>query len=118
MFWKVADVTQAVDYYKMTFGAVKVERLEEEPGSMVNAHISIGGATFWVQRDADASPQALGGRSPVRMILTVDDPYAMFEQAIAAGATEVAVVSEGNSWQIGRVAAPFGYHGEISKPLC
>jgi PhnB protein len=41
----------------------------------------------------------------------------MFEQAITAGETEVAAVSDGNSWQIGRVAAPFGYHWEIGKPL-
>ena len=45
----VADATQAVDYYKMAFGAVEVERLEEEPGSVVVAHLSIDGATFWVQ---------------------------------------------------------------------
>src|SRR6266851_9652297 len=113
----VADATQAVGYYKTAFGAVEVERLEEEPGSMVVAQLSIDGATFWVQQDADASPQALGGRSPVRMILTVDDPDAVFEQAIAAGATEVAAVSEGHGWRIGRVADPFGHHWEIGKPL-
>lgn len=113
----VADATQAVDYYKRAFGAVVVERLEEEPGSLVVAHLSIGEATFWVQQDADASPQALDGRSPVRMILTVNDPDAVFEQAIAAGATEVAAVSEDHGWRIGRVADPFGHHWEIGKPL-
>ena len=113
----VAYATQAVDYYKTAFDAIEVERLEDEPGSVVVAQLSIGGATFWVQQDADTSPQALGGRSPVRMILTVDDPDAMFEQAIAAGATEVAAVSEGHGWRIGRVVDPFGHHWEIGKPL-
>src|SRR6266851_3323199 len=113
----VANATQAVDYYKTAFGAVEVERLEDEPGSVVVAQLSIGGATFWVQQDADSSPEALGGRSPVRMILTVDDPDSVFEQAIAAGATEVAAVSEGHGWRIGRVADPFGHHWEIGKPL-
>jgi PhnB protein len=51
------------------------------------------------------------------MILTVDDPDAVFEQAIAAGATEVFAVFEDHGWRIGRVADPFGHHWEIGKPL-
>ncbi len=51
------------------------------------------------------------------MILTVDDPDAMFEQAIAAGATEVFAVSEEHGWRIGRIADPFGHHWEIGKPF-
>jgi PhnB protein len=113
----VADATQAVDYYKTAFGAVEVERIEDEPGSVVVAQLSIGGATFWVQQDADSSPVALGGRSPVRMILTVDDPDAVFAQAVAVGATEVAPIAEGHGWRVGRVADPSGHHWEIGKPL-
>jgi PhnB protein len=113
----VADATQAVDYYKTAFGAVEVERLEDEPGSVVVAQLSIGGATFWVQQDADSSPEALGGRLPVRMILTVDDPDAVFAQAVTAGATEVAPISEEHGWRVGRIEDPFGHHWEIGKPL-
>ena len=113
----VANATQAVNYYQMAFGAVEMERLEDEQGDVVVAHLSMRGATFWVQADADANPQALGGRSPVRIILTVDDPDAVFKQAIAAGATEVGAVSEGHGWRIGRIADPFGHHWEIGKPL-
>jgi PhnB protein len=113
----VADATQAVDYYKMAFGAVEVERLEEEPGSVEVAQLSIGGATFWVQQDADSSPKTLGAKLPVRMILTVDDPDSVFAQAITAGATEVAPITEGYGWRVGRIADPFGHHWEIGKPL-
>ncbi|MBA2284953.1 MAG: VOC family protein [Ktedonobacteraceae bacterium] len=113
----VADATQAVDYYKTAFGAVEVERLEGEPGRIEVAQLSIGGATFWVQQDGDTSPETLGGRLPVRMILTVDDPDALFAQAIAAGATEVAPISEGHGWRVGRIADPSGHHWEIGKPL-
>src|SRR5260370_25091961 len=113
----VAHATQAVDYYKTAFGAVEVERLEDEQGSVVVAQLSIGGATFWVQQDTDSSPNTLGGRLPVRMILTVDDPDAVFAQAIAAGATEVASITEGHGWREGRVADPSGHHWEIAKPL-
>ncbi|MDQ2717422.1 MAG: VOC family protein [Chloroflexota bacterium] len=113
----VADATQAVDYYKTAFGAVELERLEGEPGRIEVAQLSIGGATFWVQQDGETSPETLGGKLPVRMILTVDDPDAVFAQAVAAGATEVAPISEGHGWRVGRVADPSGHHWEIGKPL-
>ena len=83
---------------------------------MVVAQLAIEGADFWLQEDVDSSPESQDRRS-VRMILTVDDPDAVFEQAIVAGATEVAAVSEGHGWRIGRVADPFGHHWEIGKPL-
>jgi PhnB protein len=78
----VADVTRAVEYYKAAFGALELERLEDEAGSAVVAQLSIGGADFWVQQDEETNPHALGDRSPVRMILTVEDPDAVFAQAV------------------------------------
>lgn len=51
------------------------------------------------------------------MILTVEDPDSLFEQAISAGATVVAAVYEDHGWRVGRVADPFGHHWEIGKPL-
>jgi PhnB protein len=112
----VSRATEAVDYYKAAFGAVERYRLEDNEGSVVVAQLAIGGADFWLQEDVDSSPEFQDRRS-VRMILTVDDPDAVFEQAIAAGATEVVPVSEGHGWRIGRVADPFGHHWEIGKPL-
>ena len=113
----VADVTKAVEYYKAAFGAVELEGLEDEEGSVVVAQLSIGGADFWVQQDEETDPHALGDRSPVRMILTVEDPDAVFAQAIGAGAREIAPIAEGNGWRIGRVADPSGHHWEVGKPL-
>jgi PhnB protein len=112
----VNRATEAVDYYKAAFGAVERYRLEDDAGKVVVAQLAIEGADFWLQEDVDSSPEFQDRRS-VRMILTVDDPDAAFEQTIAAGATEVAAVSEGHGWRIGRVADPFGHHWEIGKPL-
>ena len=112
----VGGATEAVDYYKAAFGAIERYRLEDDAGKVVVANLAIGRADFWLQEDADFSPEALGGLS-VRMILTVQDPDSVFEQAIAAGATEVAAVYEDHGWRIGRVADPFGHHWEIGKPL-
>ena len=85
--------TEAVDYYKAAFGEAERYRLEDDAGKVVVAQLAIEGADFWLQEDAGSSPEALGGLS-VRMILTVDNPDLVFERAVAAGATEVAAVSE------------------------
>jgi PhnB protein len=113
----VADATRAVEYYRKAFGAVEVERLEDEKGNVVVAQLSIGGAIVWVQDDSESNPRALGGRSPVRMILTVDDPDSFFARAVAAGATEIAAVHEEHGWRVGRLADPSGHHWEIARPL-
>jgi PhnB protein len=112
----VSRATEAVDYYKAAFGALERYRLEDDEGSVVVAQLAIEGADFWLQEDVDSSPEFQDRRS-VRMILTVNDPDAVFERAIAAGATEVFAISEGHGWRIGRVADPFGHHWEIGKPL-
>jgi PhnB protein len=112
----VSRATEAVGYYRAAFGAVERYRLEHEAGKVAVAQLSVGGADFWLQEDTDSSPQSQDRRS-VRMILTVDDPDAVFAQAIAAGATEVAAISEGFGWRIGRIADPFGHHWEIGMPL-
>jgi PhnB protein len=112
----VSRATEAVDYYKAAFGAVERYRLEDDAGKVVVAQLAIEEADFWLQEDVDSSPEFQDSRS-VRMILTVDDPDAVFEQAIAAGASKVAAVSEDHGWRIGRVADPFGHHWEIGKPL-
>ena len=112
----VSRATEAVDYYQAAFGAVERYRLGDDEGSVAVAQLAIGGADFWLQEDADSSPE-FQDRQSVRMILTVDDPDAVFKQAIAAGATEVFAVSEDHGWRIGRIADPFGHHWEIGKPL-
>jgi PhnB protein len=51
------------------------------------------------------------------MILSVDDPDAVFARAVGAGATVVNAMYEGHGWRIGRIADPFGHHWEIGRPL-
>ena len=109
----VADADSAVAYYKVAFGAEEVQRLENEEGGVEVAQLDVGGARFWVQRDPDAQTAA----SPVRMILTVDDPDGAYAQAIAAGGTVVFPVGNGHGWRVGRLADPAGLHWEIGKPL-
>jgi PhnB protein len=86
----------------------------------VVSQLSIGGATFWVADESpehlNFSPESLGGGT-TRMLLTVADPDAAVERAVAAGATEVTAVSDEHGWRLGRIVDPFGHHWEIGKPL-
>jgi PhnB protein len=85
---------EAVEFYKTAFGAEEVFRIESPDGQVVS-RLSIEGAEFWVADEspphANFSPESLGGGT-VRMILTVPDPDAAFNQAVAAGARVVVPV--------------------------
>lgn len=113
----VANATQAVEFYTTAFSAVEVECLEDEAGTLIVAQLRVGGAPFWVQQDENVNPNTLGSESPVRMILTLDDPDTVVAQAVEAGAIEVAAVHEENGWRIGRVVDASGHHWEIGRPL-
>jgi PhnB protein len=111
----VPDGPGAVAYYTAAFGAVERYRLEDDDSRVVVARLAIDQADFWLQEDLDFSPG--GPHGPIRMILTVADPDAVFGRAVAAGATEIAPVGEAHGWRIGRLADPFGHHWEVGKPV-
>jgi PhnB protein len=115
----VRNGSQAIDFYKAAFGAEELFRLEDN-GSVV-AQLSIGKSDFWLADESpehfNFSPQTLGGGS-VRMVLTVDEPDRLFDQAISAGATTIWPVEDKDyGWRMGRLVDPFGHHWEIGKPL-
>jgi PhnB protein len=108
----------AIEFYKAAFGACELFRVDAESGAVV-ARLSVGAAEFWVADESpehlNFSPESLGGGS-VRMVMTVDDPDAVFERAVVAGATVVWPVSNQHGWRLGRIVDPFGHHWEIGKP--
>ena len=110
---------KAVEFYKMAFGATELFLIENDKGEIV-ARLSVGGAEFWVADESpehkNFSPETLGGGT-VRMLLMVEDPDAVFAQAIAAGAALVSPVGNSHGWRVGRVVDPFGHHWEICKEL-
>ena len=112
----VRNWQQAMDFYKAAFGAVQ---LYQVPDGGVG-QLSVGSADFWVAEESpqhqNFSPESIGGCS-VRMLLIVDDPAAVCQQAVAAGAKQVYPVQDGHGWRLGRILDPFGHHWEIGRPL-
>jgi PhnB protein len=115
----VRNGVKAIEFYKAAFGAVELFRIGDE--SSVVAQLSVEGSEFWLADESPAhsnfSPESLGG-STVRLVLTVANPDAVFDRAVAAGAKVVwPVEDQPYGWRLGRVADPFGHHWEIGRPL-
>jgi PhnB protein len=115
----VRDSRKALDYYKTAFGAKEIFLIDDgEKG--VLARFSIGASEFWMSDESpehgNFSPESIGGCS-VRLILIVQDPDAVFAQAIAAGAKQVCSMTDDNGWRVGRLADPFGHIWEIARKV-
>lgn len=109
----------AIEFYKRAFGADELFRIESEGGEVV-ARLAVGEAEFWLADESpehlNFSPESLGGGS-VRIVMVVENPDAVFDRAVGAGATVVWPVSNQHGWRIGRIVDPFGHHWEIGRPL-
>lgn len=112
----VRDGAAAVEFYKRALGAEEAYRLDGPDEAVIVAHLMVDGAAFWLQEDGATSP-AVGIAGSVRMIVTVEDPDAVFARAVAAGATAVAQVHDEHGWRTGRVTDPFGHDWEFARQL-
>ena len=118
-FLTVKNCDQAIQFYISALGAKVIHRYDGSEGKMY-AELNIEGAVFHVGDEepeyGNLSPKTIGG-SPVRMILTVNDPDIIFSQAINAGAEQICPVTTEDSWKIGKLKDPFGHIWEIGHPL-
>lgn len=111
----------AVDFYRAAFGAVEVFRYGgTDDHEEVVAQLAVGNARFWVEDESpphgNFSPHSVGGAT-TRLLLIVEDPRAVTERAVAAGATQVSPVGDEHGWLLGRIDDPFGHRWEIGRPL-
>lgn len=116
----VRNGARAIEFYKSAFGAAELFCIDDGSGAVV-AQLSVGGSEFWLADESpqhgNFSPESLGGGS-VRMVMTTEDPDAVFDRAVAAGASVMwPVADQSYGWRVGRIADPFGHHWEIGKPL-
>ncbi len=114
----VDRAAQAVAFYQAAFGATVRHQVGD--GEDIVAQLAIGDAAFWVATAGSAGqrlhPNAIGGATS-RTLLVVDDPDAVFGQAVTAGATPAAQPGNEHGWRVARISDPFGHHWEIGRPL-
>jgi PhnB protein len=82
------DAAKAIDWYKKALGAEEVARALGPDGKIMHAEIRIGDSRI-MMNDAmggGRGPKAIGG-SPASLWLYVEDCDALFNRAVAAGAT-------------------------------
>jgi len=114
----VERAAASVAFYQAAFGAVVLHRVGE--GEDIVAQLAVGDAVFWVASASSSagrfSPRSIGGATS-RTLLVVDEPDAVLEQAVAAGATATSAVGDEHGWRLGSIVDPFGHEWEIGRPL-
>ena len=121
----VSDAKAAIDFYTKAFGATEVMR-HSAPNSdkLMHVHMVVFGSAFYFADDfpehmggRSRTPQALGG-TPVTLHLQVDDAQAVWDSAVANGAT-VAMPLADQFWgdRYGQLLDPFGHQWSIGQTL-
>ena len=108
------DAASAIEFYKKAFGATVLEIIADESGAVRHGEFKIGDSQFMITDEnpdypAWLSPHSRGG-SPVHIYLYVEDADAVFNGAIAAGATELLPMQDqfyGD--RSGALTDPFGH---------
>lgn len=107
------DAHAAIGYYTAAFGARELYRLPMPDGKVGHAELEMAGGRFML---ADEFPERgirspLGdGRTPVSLLIYVEDVDTVFARAVAAGATvERAVEDQFYGDRTGRLIDPFGH---------
>jgi PhnB protein len=112
------DVRKAIDFYERAFGA-KIGWSMPPAEDMV-AQLFVQEAEFWVHPAGEetGNPPPQPGGTAVRLMLIGEDPDAMFDQAVAAGAVVRSPMQDRDyGWRDGSVEDPLGHRWEIGKPL-
>ena len=115
------DGNKAIEFYKKAFGA-EVKDVHHSPdGKVMHAELKIGDSKLLLADEfpefGSKSPQSLGG-SPVVLNIYVEDVDALFNRAVAAGAT-VTMPLANQFWgdRYGQVVDPFGHHWALGAHI-
>ena len=108
----------AIDFYTEVFGAQERFRMPAPEGRIGHAEIQIGGSLIMLADEFPAmgavSPRTVGG-TPVTLQVYVDDVDAVFERAVARGATAIRKVEDqfyGD--RAGQFEDPFGHRWSVA----
>ena len=112
-FLYIRDAAKAIAFYAKAFGAVEMARLEDPSGKIAHARLRSATPPIMISDEfaewGNLGPQSRGGATS-SLHLYVDDVDAVFERAVAAGATVLIPVADrfyGD--RAGRLLDPFGH---------
>ena len=118
----VKGVAEAIAWYTSALGANELLRNTAPDGSRImHSELLLGDSRFFVVDEFDQgpmkSPSTLGG-SPVTLHLYVRDVDAVFDRAVAAGATVLMKVAD-QFWgdRYGMLNDPFGHRWSIASRI-
>ena len=82
------DAASAIEFYKRGLGAEEVSRSVGPDGKIMHAEIRIGNSVIYANdaMGGGKGPKTLGG-SPIGLWIYTEDADALFDRALAAGAT-------------------------------
>jgi PhnB protein len=114
----VSGADAAIEFYKSVLGAEERMRMPAPEGKIGHAELKIGDAVVMLADefpDMDArGPKSIGG-TPVTLHVYVDDVDAIFEAALAAGATSVRPVeNQFYGDRTGQFEDPFGHRWSVA----
>lgn len=108
----VHDAKAAIEFYRDAFGAEELMRMEDD-GKIVHAEIRIGDSPLMLADEfpdwGNTGPKTLGGTASGIMFY-VDNVDAVFDRAVAAGATaRMPVEDQFYGDRSGQIEDPFGH---------
>src|SRR5262245_40194616 len=110
------DSTKAIDWYRRALGAEEISCSKGPDGQVMHADIRIGDSRIMLHdaRMGQKSAAQTGG-SPASLWLYVENCDALFNQAVAAGATVQMPLGD-QFWgdRFGAINDPFGYSWAIA----
>ncbi len=110
----------AIEWYVDVFAATEVTRMTGGAGRIAHAEIRIGSSSIFLadehpHYESIVGPGSIGG-TPVYLDLETDDVAAIFERAVAAGATEIRPPTDPQlAVQSAKVRDPFGHVWLITR---
>ena len=114
----VQGAAAAMDFYARAFGATELVRMADPSGKVGHAEMRIGDSPFMLADEhpevGAVAPPATGGRYATFLIY-VPDVDAVFERAIAAGATEVRPIRlQFYGDRSGKLRDPYGHEWTLA----
>jgi PhnB protein len=117
----IDGAAKALEFYKKAFGAEEITRNTTPEGKIIHASMRIGNSSIMMSDifpGSNAKSPLELGTSPVTLHINSDDVDALWNRALAAGAT-VSMPLENQYWgsRYGQLVDPFGHHWSLSMEV-